>query len=259
MSLSTMKVLLTRPEGQGDNLKAAIKQQGGQSIHYPVMAIQPLDPLSDQLVWQQTKDKILNLDQYQQLVFISTNAVRFGTALIEQYWPQLPVGIQWHGIGSATVKALLAAGIPCADSDRAMNTEALLQQPALQALSEQRVLIVRGVGGREALAEGLRERGARVHYAECYRRARVDKPVGELGQLLQTERVNSMVINSGETLQYVCDLLGGQLPLTLPVIVPGNRVAGLAEQRGFSNIVRADNASTPAIIEALLSVAKHQQ
>lgn len=260
MDLAGIKVLLTRPEGQGDQLLQAIEDRGGQCLQYPVMAIEPLDQQADPTIWQQTKQAIINLDQYQQVIFISTNAVRFGMAWIEQYWPQLPVGIAWHAIGKATGQALDATGVNCiaGDEQSPMNSEALLQQSSLQAVAQAKVLIMRGVGGREYLAEQLRKRGARVDYAECYRRSRVERPVGELGQLLLREQPDCLVINSGETLDYTCQLLGGEQLQHISVIVPGERVAGLAQQRGFSNIVTASNASSDAMIAALIKVAEQQ-
>ena len=53
------------------------------------------------------------------------------------------------------------------------DSEALLELPALReaiARPDPRVLIMRGEGGRELLAERLRELGASVEYLELYRR-----------------------------------------------------------------------------------------
>jgi uroporphyrinogen-III synthase len=261
MTLAAIKVLLTRPAGQSDGLARAIASEGGHSVSYPVMRIEGLDEQADAVVCQRTKQLLMNLDHYQQVIFISTNAVHYGMAWIEQYWPQLPTGIEWHAIGTATGQALTAAGVSTAGAAQStgMNSEALLQHASLQVLDNTRILIVRGVGGREYLGEQLRQRGARVDYAECYQRSKVERPAGELAQLLQRERVNCLLVNSGETLDYTCQLPdAGQLK-GLPTIVPGERVAGMARERGFSNIVVASNASTDAIMVALAKVAEHQK
>jgi uroporphyrinogen-III synthase len=258
--LAGIKVLLTRPDGQGDSLQQAIEEQGGECLHYPVMAILALTEETDKAIWERTKQAVINLDHYQQVIFISTNAVHFGMGWIEQYWPQLPLGFEWHAIGKATAQALSVAGVPCSYSDEQwlMNSEALLQQASLQHLEQGRVLIVRGVGGREYLTEQLQQRGARVDYAECYHRRLVARPEGELSALLQGELPDCLVINSGETLDYVCQLLGDEQFKTIPVVVPGYRVAKLAQQRGFSTIVTASNAGSDAMIKALQEIAQHQ-
>jgi uroporphyrinogen-III synthase len=257
--LAGIKVLLTRPDGQGGSLQQAIEEQGGECLHYPVMDILALTEEADKAIWERTKQAIINLDHYQQVIFISTNAVHFGMAWIEQYWPQLPLGIEWHAIGKATAQALSAAGVACSHTDEQslMNSEVLLQHASLQHLEQTRVLIVRGVGGREYLAEQLQQRGARVDYAECYHRRPVARPEGELSKLLQGERPDCLVINSGETLDYVCQLLGGETFKAIPVIVPGDRVTGLAQQHGFSTIVTASNAGSDAMIKALQEIAQH--
>lgn len=261
MQPGAFKVLLTRPAGQADKLSQAIVEAGGEFIHYPVMAISGLDEQADQAIWAQTKQAIIHLDGYQQVIFISSNAVRYGMAWIEQYWPQLPPGIQWHAIGRATAQALSEYGVSCCEPGEAeaMDSEALLRQPSLKSLANAKVLVVRGVGGREFLAEQLRGRGAVVDYAQCYRRSRVNRPVGELDQLIIHEQPDCLVFNSGETLEFACELIKDEKLKALPVVVPGPRVAGLAHQRGFSNIVVASNAGTNAMIAALAGVAEHKK
>lgn len=54
------------------------------------------------------------------------------------------------------------------------DSSALLALPELQTMAGQRVLIVRGEGGRAQLGETLAARGAAVGYAEVYRRVAVD-------------------------------------------------------------------------------------
>jgi uroporphyrinogen-III synthase len=272
MSLAGRRVLVTRPEGQGEALLTAIAEQGGCGWHYPVMAVRGLDP--DDAGFQPCKQQLMNLDQFQQIIFVSTNAVNYGLQWIDQYWPQLPVGCHWFGIGKATRAALQRAGFPVetavattlkAQIDGgavdAMNSETLLQHRQLQQLDNQKVLIVRGVGGRDHLASQLSQRGAKVSYAECYRRSLVDKPNGEIASLIQQQAINAVCVNSGESLQNFCQLAGESALSglrTLTLVVPGERVAGLAKSAGFKDIVIAANASDTAVLDALrASTAKH--
>ena len=184
MALSALSVLVTRPQGQAETLIAAIEQTGGKANHLPVMEI---TELTDQARLQQCKQLIMELDQFQHVIFISGNAVNFGMEWVQQYWPQLPVGISWHGIGKKTVAQLIEQGVPCPpyEIDGAMNSEALLQHKSLQQLAQQKVLIIRGVGGRDFLAEQLSQRGAQVSYAECYQRELPTIADGALNTLLE--------------------------------------------------------------------------
>lgn len=249
-----LKVLVTRPAGQAASLIAAINDAGGQAWHQPVLAIEGLAE-NDQDRRQQCKRRILDLDLYQQVIFISTNAVAFGVDWIEQYWPQLPVGVQWHAIGAATASAMQAAGLGvCEQGDVAMNSEELLSSPALQLVSGQRILIVRGIGGREHLAQQLQSRGALVDYIECYQRVLPRLTHNQLAQFIDRHAINVISVNSGESLENFCQLIE---PVTLldhlaiTLLVPGERVAELACQRGFKNIIVAKNAGQTATLAAL--------
>jgi uroporphyrinogen-III synthase len=55
----------------------------------------------------------------------------------------------------------------------------------MQAVAGKRCVIFRGIGGRDVLAKTLRERGAEVEFAECYRRINPRRDAGELARLWQ--------------------------------------------------------------------------
>ncbi len=250
MSLQRLSVLVTRPEGQAETLMAAITTAGGQASHLPVMTIVEL---SHEAQRQQCKQTIMALDEFQHVIFISGNAVHFGMEWVHQYWPQLPVGIIWHGIGKKTVAQLIEQGVPCKPYliEGAMNSEALLEHADLQQLSQQKVLIVRGVGGRDYLAEQLRLRGAEVSYAECYQRELPDVAESQLKAVIEQNTINTVCLNSGESVSNFYQLMGNHKILDLTLVVPGNRVADIAKQLGFSSIVVAENASDQSMLEAL--------
>lgn len=254
MTMQGLRVLVTRPAGQADSFVQGIVDAGGQAWHQPVLAVEGLAE-SDSTRRQQCKQQVLDLDLYQQAIFVSTNAVKFGVEWFEQYWPQLPVGVQWHAIGAATAAAMEAAGLSvCEQGREVMDSEELLSTPALQTVSGQKLLIVRGVGGRQYLSEQLRSRGAVVDYIECYRRTLPALDEGVLAQLLDRHNINVVSVNSGESLDNYCQLLGHDLLshyLDVALLVPGERVAELARQRGFKTIIVAKNAGQAAALAAL--------
>lgn len=259
MSLTGLNILVTRPEGQGEGLVNAIQAQGGSAWHYPVLAITGLDSDTDRDAVGVCKQKMMDLDLFHHIIFISTNAVSFGIDWIDQYWAQLPAGLFWYGIGKATNAALQEAGIPV-DSPMsdggAMNSEELVAHPNLQQLEHQKVLIVRGVGGRDYLESHLQKRGAEVHYAECYRRSNIEKPSGDLATTLDQHGINAVCVNSGESIASLCNLAGDATISKinqLKLVVPGQRVADIAKNSGFNNITVAENASDSAMLAALLS------
>ena len=243
---------MTRPEGSGDDLSLACAAKGIDIVQLPLMNIVPL---ADEGI---AARQIMDLDHYSHVIFISTNAVRFAMPLIEQYWPQLPMGIQWLAIGEATANALLAYDIDAAIAETGMDSESLLLLDVLRVgQSGQRVLIMRGQGGREFLASALRDRGWVVDYCELYQRQVPVYPQGTLSHLLDELGINCWLASSAETLQNGLALAsqeGRQELLQLPVVVPSERVEKIALHSGCQRVVRASNAGSEAVVAALLTL-----
>lgn len=252
MGLQGVRVLVTRPAGQADAFQEVLAEAGACPLHYPALAILPLSPDDDSPEARAARACMLDADRFDTAIFVSTNAVEAGLAWMEHFWPQWPQGLRCIAIGAATARALAAHGLFALAPGEAENTEALLTLPELQHMAGRRVMIVRGVGGRAAMAQALRDRGAEVRFCEVYRRA---LPTGAppLGEWLARERVQCLTAASGETLENMVTLAAdapGRL-LALPVVVPGARVVALARDLGFCRVLEAVNASPGAMLEAL--------
>ncbi len=245
--------LVTRPAGQGDALAAAIRHRGGRALECPLIAIQPLasDPLA--LAEQ--------LSQCQIAIFISTNAVSCALAAVRAAGLVWPPAICCLAVGSATRDALRREGLAASDAGgEVMNSEELLRHPALAAASGLRVLVFKGEGGREFLAAGLRARGAVVEECALYRRELPADASVVLERLLDANRVNVFLANSGETLANLLGLLegmpAGKVPGGAFFLVPGERVAAEARWPSQARVVTARNASDAAMLEALEGIAQ---
>lgn len=240
-------VLVTRPAGEAaDRLAQRVGEAGYRVVQQPLLQLAPVPELSpDQ------RQLLLDLDQYQHVIFISTNAVRFAMDYIEDYWPQLPVGPRWYAIGEATASLLHSHGVQAATPGAAMTSEGLLALPGLSAVEGTRVLIVRGEGGRRTLATQLAGRGARVDELACYRRSPCPIDPEEFAARLTQLSVRAVLISSGEGLQHLVELLSpaeSSNVKMLCLIVPSERVARLAEDAGFIHVETAENASDAAML-----------
>lgn len=220
-------IILIRPKGQNESLESRFREKGFSPLVYPVLDIVevPIDDVSRQ--------RVMNLDVYDHVIFVSRNAVGFGLPYVDQYWPQLPMRLKWYAIGQASAAALEAEGIDAITPAEA-TSEGLLQMKPLQDLANARVLIFRGVGGRETLAEGLASRGAKVDYVEVYKR----EPALISQEGVQT--VNSMqsgivLAYSGESLRAFCDSFSPESSRFV-IIVPTDRVKQVALALGFESI-----------------------
>lgn len=250
--LRGLRILVTRPPGRADTLLQALAAAGAVCSHLPLMQIDALAEPEHLDIIRLTRSRIMDLDNYRRIIFISVNAVEYGMALIDEFWPQWPQRLSAYAIGEATAAALQQWGIACQSAGGAMNSESLLGHKELQNLDHDKVLIVRGLGGREALATSLRERGAVVDYAECYQRKSPTLEHGELHALLVKQQINAVCLNSGETLDYFYQHCPPtSCSETLALVLPGQRVAGLASELGYTRIIQAENASTAATLAAL--------
>lgn len=252
--LQSLRVLVTRPQGRADALIAAIVSNGGEVTHIPLLDVVPLHAQRDASICETAKQHIFALDTYHRVIAISVNALHFGMPLIKNYWSPLPTHIVWYGIGAATKAAFAEYGIAAGGGNGAMTSEALLALPELQHLHGERVLILRGVGGREQLAAVLRARGAHVDYAECYRRM---EPVLDAEQHVQLQGMafDAICVNSNETLQNLWQCLAPaaqQRACECALIAPSARVAAAAHNLGFAHIITAANAGTEATLAALM-------
>lgn len=259
--LSGLRVLITRPAGRAEALIERLREWGAEVLHLPMLRIAALDPKHDAVIYQPSWQRLLDLDRYHKLIFISANAVEYGAGWVEQCWPQWPAGQQIFAIGEATAAALAARDLAVTDSGvGAMDSESLLALPALQSVAGQRIAIFRGVGGRETLADTLRERGAEIDYLECYRRLPPTVSSEELQAALSEHAINCGVVNSGETLEHLTRLLPvAHSFFDRPLIVPGERVAVLAGKLGYARVFQADNAGTAATLAALHALRHHDE
>jgi uroporphyrinogen-III synthase len=133
-----------------------------------------------------------------------------------------------------------------APSER-FDSEALLALPEMQAnrVAGKRVAIFRGDGGRELLADTLRERGALVDCIASYRRSGPPDGVRPLLAAWQAGKLDALTVSSSEGLRYLLDLLdaeGHAFLASTPVFVPHARIAENARALGLSNIILTDAA-----------------
>ena len=241
-ALEGMGVLVTRPMHQAEGLCRLIEATGGRPLRFPALEIrEPADP-------GQAKD--LLAQTWDWLLFVSANAVDFALRLSGG----LPPGARIAAVGQATAEALVEAGHPVdLVPDGPFDSEALLANAAMTRVAGQRILIVRGEGGRALLGDTLTERGATVAYAEVYRRACPDLDPAPL--LARWEQdVQAVVATSGEILDNLLGMLGEagrDRRLGTPLVVVSPRMAEQAAQLGFRRIAVAERAQDAAIVAAL--------
>jgi uroporphyrinogen-III synthase len=252
--LEGLGVLVTRPEPQAGPLARRLADHGARV--YRLAAIE-LTPRAD---FAAQRAAVGPIDRYQWVVFVSAAAVRYGVSLLEER-RDVPLA----AVGPATAAALNHAGhrvslVPAAGYD----SEHLLASPPLQHVAGQRILVVRGGGGRELLADTLAARGAEVVYAEVYER-RCAHPVPGAVEAVEAEwragAIDVVTATSVELLRCLYEILspaGRELLARATVVAGGPRIAAAAREIGIAGpsivAARPDDAG---IVDALLEWRRH--
>jgi uroporphyrinogen-III synthase len=252
--LSGLTVLLTRPQAQSLTLATAIRDMGGEVCELPLIEI---EPVTDGEPLERIKATVQDLDRYEVVIFISTNAARLGMEWIDRYWPQLPAGLSAYAVGPGTAKLLEAFDWPVYCPDKGVTSEDLLALPGLREVSGMHVLLCRGVGGRELIAETLRERGAHVDYLELYHRHTPDYSQDRLAALMAEKKVNAVVVTSAQILDVLLHSLHNDpAPMrSVPVLVPSERVCQRALDAGLSRVINAGGADDKTLLNSLGDIA----
>jgi uroporphyrinogen-III synthase len=248
-ALQGIGVLVTRPEHQAMPLCRLLEAQGALTFRLPAIEIKPLDG-------SRTLMKRLGpLDQFDLIIFVSANAVRFGSALLDHRRE-----LKLAAIGPATARALNQAGYRAAiQPEESYDSESLLAHPELAHPALGRILIIKGSHGRDLLQRELEQRGATVEIAEVYRRDPATPDVAALEaveQQIAAQQLNVVTATSLEIAKSLFQLATPTLRSSfalLPWLVPSERVAGGARHLGVeATLIVADSAEDQDLVGALL-------
>lgn len=244
------RLLLTRPTQDSAELAATLAQQGIYSSSLPLLAIEALNESAEQ------RATLAGLSRYCAVIVVSKPAARLGLDLLERYQLPAPAAQPWFSVGAATAQILAEHGLQVYYPEQGDDSEALLALPqfqqALAAVNPQ-VLILRGDGGRELLAERLRDQGVQVDYLPLYRRVLPDYPPAALVERVRAERLNALVVSSGQGFVHLRELAAEAWAelAQLPLFVPSPRVAEMARAAGAQFVVDCRGASAAALLAAL--------
>jgi len=247
--LTGIGVLVTRPEHQASHLCQLIEAEGGAAVRYPAIVIKPRPDRAA------VRAAIGPADRYDLVVFVSANAVRYGADILDQR-SDLPVA----AIGQATAAALNAAGYRVSlVPDEGSDSEALLAMPQLADMSGQRVLIVRGSGGRNLLQEVMSGRGALVQHAEVYTREAAYPSMERKAEVETLWRQGGISVYTATSVELLEALVGivtprcRELMHSTALVTGSGRVADTASRLGIgSPILLADSPDDSALVGALV-------
>lgn len=269
--MSTKSIVITRPSGQArqqvELLHKAMEQSGISPssiniISLPLLMIVPKD--NDQLA-----DHIASaLKDADLAIFISPNAVESVMRLLERNWQDfsrkiIPVGVMGgssrlalnhHGVGIENTPTPVL--MPQDNSQ--WDSEGLWQE--LQKLGwdwrTKKIVIFKGDGGREWLADTLTKAGANVEAISTYSRIPLDFNNPAWQSIRDVDFSTSLwVLTSSEAVRYLGNVVKDQFARNLhqaTAICPHYNIADAAQAIGFGEVLTTEPGDD-AIMKAALT------
>ncbi|TEW54000.1 uroporphyrinogen-III synthase [Psychromonas sp. RZ22] len=234
-------LLITRFAPHAQILADKLKNNGYASIAQPLFKVHALkDP--------KMLRSFIN-HEYDIVIAVSRNAVKYTHQQLIGSWPEA----LYLAVGDATQKQLNKVTnqlvlTPLSQFD----SEGLLALDALQSVKSKRILILRGEGGRDLLAETLSHRGAKVEFFQTYKRVKIDLDGDELVNNWQQAAINGAIISSIEILNQLFTLVSNKHNSWLSELilyVPSQRVAIQATKLGAKHVVLLPSLDSDQIVK----------
>jgi len=251
-----LKVLITRPEAKAQQLASLLNEQDIANTR---------QALFDYQAYAKSDEINCALKSADILIFVSVAAVEFAHASspfpvnsLRQKTSQL-----FFAVGNATKQALIAIGITqvLAPPLQQEHSEGLLNLAELADISDKKVVIFRGNGGREHIANSLVQRGAKVSYVESYQRVWRTLPIN-IAQQWRAQQINCIVITSNDILLALIKYLASTTENTDNYwqtqclwLVVSDRIEKNAKALGLTRVINAHSASSQRLCETLQKIS----
>jgi len=248
-ALQGVGVLVTRPEQQATPLCRLLESAGAVALRLPAIDIRPAADTRD------IRLEVGAIEAFDLIIFTSANAVRFGSALLDHRHD-----LMLAAIGPATARALGEAGYRVAVTPTgAFDSESLLLHPVLAHPAGRRILLIKGVNGRNLLERQLTQRGAQVEVADVYKRELASHSAATLAALEVQFAAGKIQVITATSVEIAAGLLDIATPALrrgfdhVHWLVPGDRVAAALRERGVSGpILKASTAEDQDLVAAVV-------
>ena len=246
-----LSVLITRPERAAQRLATAVSTMGLKPIIAPMVEIRPLQ--NNQSATSAT------LKHAHIMIFISPAAVEFARNYLQDIDLKRKLLFAVGSSTGAKMRELLPEGmsLDIRQPRNTFNSEALLEMAELgrPQVAARNVLIVRGHGGRELLADKLTERGAKITYLEVYERVPSEESLRGILAESHVSVPSIGVVTSVEGLRLLAGKISAEKLtrlLEMPILASGARIAAKVPDFGFTNPpLITDNPTQDCILAGL--------
>lgn len=254
--LSGRRIVVTRAREQADGLVERLRALGADPLVCPAIAFAPAEdtgPLDAAL---------RRLHQYDWLLLTSANGVRAVAERLRALGLDLAAteGLRIGAIGPATAEALAALGVRVDFMPGEYVAEAILAE--IGDVAGARILLPRADIAREALAVGLRVKGAIVDEFAAYRTV-PGEGAAALAALLRRGDVDAITFTSSSTVRYLLagiEAAGMRRPEAIQrmseaaIVCIGPITAATAREEGLQVAAEARAYTADGVVEALVSL-----
>ena len=243
------KVLITRSRTQASQFRLLLEELGAQPVEIP--AIQTVD-LED---FTELDSALFRLGEFQWAIFASINAVDsvFERLRLLGKDSRAFGGVKVGAIGPATSNALADRGITPDFVPSRSVSEVVLSELEGMDWTGVPVLLPAADIGRDALARGLSQRGAKVERIAAYRTIPTDGMAEKARSTLE-QNVDFVTFTSSSTVQNLLNMLDGDRKALerSKIACIGPTTAATAEQMGLRVDLVAPVHTVQGLVDALV-------
>jgi len=270
--MSAKTIIVTRPSGQArqlmEVLTSSIELSGVAKRSLPEILSLPLltiVPKTDEALAVHIASLLQNADL---AIFVSPNAIESVMRLLERNWQDfskriIPIGVmggssklalQHHGVGVE----VNPTPIVMPQDKRRWDSEGLWQE--LQSLGSnwqgKKVIIFKGEGGRDWMADTLKNAGAQVDEISSYARVPldIDNPAWDAIHKLDFSK-SLWLLTSSEAVRYLGSVIQDQFTQNLSsasALCPHHNIADAADEIGFGEVF-ATEPGDESLVKASLA------
>ena len=255
------RVLVTRSRTQASRLRTLLEEQGVEPLELPSIAIAPPEDFTE-LDRALAQYGILPLEtpfgtiSKFWTIFASTNAVDAVFERIEAYGQDCRVFADSTigAIGPATAAELLQRGIRPDFVPATSVSEAVVEELSGRDWSGVPVLLPGADIGRDVLAKGLTDLGARVERVTAYRT--ITPPhAAENARKMLSQGVDAITFTSSSTVRNLMEMLDGDKSALESSLIAciGPVTAGTARELGLRVDLMAEEHTVEGLVDALVA------
>jgi uroporphyrinogen III methyltransferase/synthase len=243
------RILVTRARHQAGILSRLLAARGAQPVELPAIEIGPVPDTKE------LDQAIVNLGQYQWLIFTSANGVAafFDRLYALSLDARALKGLKITAIGPATSEALTDRGVAPDYMPAIFTSEGIIAGLKSAGISGQRFLLPRADIADEELTRGIDRLGGRVDEIAVYRTVPAPEAISQAKQMLETGEIDVITFTSSSTVANLMAAFEGKKAkiAAAKVACIGPKTAATATKVGLKVDILAQEQTIAGLVQAI--------